>query len=57
MVKFAANNNKSASIKLYPFFTLKGLYLYISFDGIDFSDIITRKRVKKRKTMDISKVI
>lgn len=53
MAKFAAINNKSAFTKLSPFFTLKSLHPYISFDVVDFLDYTTRKRISKRKTIDI----
>ena len=41
IAEFAANNNKSASIKLSPFFATKGLHPHISFDRIDFSNAST----------------
>ena len=40
MVKFIANNNKSASTKLFPFFVIKDLYPLISFDIREFSILV-----------------
>lgn len=57
IVKFAANNNNSTFISLSPFFALKGLYLRISFDIIDFSNITIYKRINKKNAINISKVI
>ena len=53
MAKFTANNNKSASTKLSPFFTSKGLHLHMSFDVVDLLDITTYEQVNKKKAMDI----
>ena len=47
MAKFVINNNKSAFIKLPPFFATKGFYLYISFDIVDLSDTSTYERILK----------
>lgn len=47
MTNFAANNNKSTSIKLSPFFATKNLHLRISFDIVDLSDTNTRERIIK----------
>lgn len=41
--KIYVNNNKSVSIKLFLFFILKGLYLWMNFDVVNFLDIITHK--------------
>lgn len=55
IVKFATNHNNCTSIRFSPFFALKNLYLCISLDIIDFSDIIIYKWINKKKTMDIYK--
>lgn len=47
MVKFAINNNKSAFIKLSPFFVFKNLHLYINFDIVDFFNANTCKQIYK----------
>ena len=57
MAEIAANNNDFVSIKLYPFFPSKGLNLYISFNVINFSNIIIQKRINKKKAINISKAI
>ena len=55
MAEFAANNNISASTKLFLFFTIKGLYLHISFDIIEISDTNTCKQILQQKALDISR--
>lgn len=57
MVKFITNNNKSVSTKLFPFFIFKNLYLYMSFDIVNFSNANTCERINKQKTLDISRNI
>ena len=57
MAEFMTNNNNSSFIKLFPFFALKGLYLYISFDVINLLDITTREQINKKKTINISKTM
>ena len=57
MAKFVANNNDSTSIKLSPFFALRGLHLRINFVVVDLSDTTTRERINKTKTIDISESI
>lgn len=57
MAKFVGNNNNSISTRLFLFFALKRLYLCISFDIIDFSDFIIRKRLNKKKAINIFKAI
>ena len=57
MAKFVANNNDSAFTKLSPFFASRGLHLHMSFDVVDLSDKTTRKRINKKKAIDISKTI
>ena len=54
MVESAVNNNNSASTRLSSFFVSKGLHLRMSFDVIDFSDIITREQIDKKKAINIS---
>lgn len=53
MVEFVDNNNRSASIKLSPFFAIEGLYLYISFDIVELFNANTYKWILKYKTLDI----
>ena len=53
MAKFAANNNKSAFIKLSPFFASKNFYPHMSFDIIDLFDTSTSERIHKQKALDI----
>lgn len=57
IAKFAVHNYKLTSIKLFLFFTIKGLYLYISFDIIDFSNTSIHKRIFKQKALNISRNI
>ena len=57
MAEFAANNNESASTKLFPFFASKGLHPRMSFDIVDLSDASTRERIHKQKALDISRNI
>lgn len=45
MAKFSANNNKLRSIKIFLFFAIKGLHLYISFNKVEFSDADTCKQI------------
>ncbi len=57
MAEFAANNNVSLSTKLSLFFTSRCLHSRMSFDVINFSDTTTRKRINKKKAIDISKTM
>ena len=57
MAEFAANNNDSASIRLSPFFSLRGLYLRMSFNVVDLFDTATRERINKKITINISESI
>ena len=57
MIEFAVNNNNFLSAKLSLFFASKSLYLCISFDIVDFSNITTHKYINKSKTIDISEAI
>ena len=45
MAEFAANNNESASTKLSPFFAIKSLHPYMSFDKAELSDTSICKRI------------
>ena len=54
MAEFAANNNKSASTKLSPFFATKSFYPRMSFDIVDLSNTSTRERILEQKALDIS---
>ena len=40
MAKFVINNNNFSSIKLFLLFTLKNLYLYMSFNIVNLLDTI-----------------
>ena len=53
MAKCTANNNDSSSIRLSPFFALRGLHPRMNFDVVDLSDTITRERINKKKAIDI----
>ncbi len=55
MAKFAANNNKSAFIKLSPFFATKSLHPRMSFDIVDLSNASTCEQILKQKALDISR--
>ncbi len=55
IVEFIANNNKSASTKLSPFFATKGLHFYMNFDIVDLSDASTCEWIFKQKALDISR--
>lgn len=55
MAKFATNKNELASIKLSPFFAVKGFYLHISFNIVNFSNTSICEQIFKHKTLDISR--
>lgn len=55
MTKFATNNNKSASTKLFSFFITKDLHPWISFDIIELSDIIPLKVLLSKKFVIFSR--
>ena len=57
MAEFAANNNDSSSTKLSPFFASRGLHPRMSFDVVDLSDTTTRKRINKKKAINISEAM
>lgn len=54
MAEFAATNNKSAFIKLCPFFVSKDLDPCISFDIVDFYNASICEQILKEKVLDIS---
>ena len=54
MAEFAANNNKSAPIKLFLFFAIKDLNLRMSFNRVELSDASICKRIFNQKALDIS---
>lgn len=54
MAEFAADNNKSASTKLSPFYTKKNLHLRMSLDVVDLSYINTGEQILKQKILDLS---
>ena len=49
IAEFTANNNDSLSTKFFLFFALKSLYLWISFDIINFLDITIYEQINKKK--------
>lgn len=57
MTVFVAYNNNFVFTGLFLFFISKDLYLRMSFDIIDLSDIIFYKKINKKKAIDISKAI
>ena len=57
MIKFVANNNYFLLTKLSPFFTLKSLYLQMSFDIINLLNITTCERINKKKAINISEAM
>lgn len=57
MAKFIANNNKSASTKLFLFITTQNLYLYLSFNIIELSNTSTCKQLPKQNALDISGIM
>ncbi len=57
MAEFATNNNVSLLIKLSPFFTSRDLYLRMSFDIVELSNITTHERINKKKAIDISEIM
>ena len=54
MAQFAANNNKSAFIKLFLFFTIKDLHSRMSFDKVELSNTSTYKQIFNQKVLKIS---
>ena len=54
MAEFAANNNKSNSTKLSPFFATKSLHPRISFDKVELFDASTCEQIFNQKALDIS---
>ena len=57
MAEFAANNNNFLSTRLSPFFALRALHPYISFNVVDLSDTIIREQINKKKGFDISEAM
>lgn len=55
MAEFVANYNILASTQLSPFFAIKGLYLFMSFDIVELFDINICKRILQQKALDISR--
>ena len=55
MAKFAANINNFTSTKLSLFFVLKDLHPCMSFDVINFLDIIICEQINQKKAIDILK--
>ena len=56
MTEFTANNNKSASIKLSLFFTIKSLHPCISFDIVKLSNINICEQIFKQKALDFLEI-
>ena len=54
IAKITANNNKSASTKLFLFFATKNFHLYISFGKVKLFNISTCKQIFNQKALDIS---
>lgn len=50
MSKFIINDNKSIFIKLFIFFALKVLYLYISFNIINFYILQLMSKLIRKKS-------
>lgn len=57
IAKFAANDNNSSFTKLSPFFLSKDLYLYMSFDIINFYNTTICQCINKNKAIDTSKAM
>lgn len=57
IARFARNNNHSVSIKLFPWFARKNLYLHISFDIAHLFNITTDKQMEKKTASDISETM
>ena len=53
MTEFAINECHSITTEIFSFLITKDFNLRMSFDIVDFSAIITRERILKRKTVDI----
>ena len=45
MAEFAINNNESATTKPFPFFAIKSLYFYISFNKVKFFNASIYKQI------------
>ena len=57
MAEFLTNNNKSALIKFFLFFTTKVLHLYMSFEKVKLLDVSICNRIFNQKALDISRNI
>ena len=57
MVKFVANNNNFAFIRLSLFFTSRGLYPHISSDVVDVLDTTTCEQIHKKTAINIFEAI
>ena len=57
MAEFAANNNNFAFTRLFLFSASKSLYLYMSYDIIELSNITICKWINKKKAIHISNLI
>ena len=57
MVEFITNNKNFAFIRLFLFFVLKGLHLFIRFDIVNLLNTTTKEQIYKKKAIDISKSI
>ncbi len=57
IAEFVVNNNVSSLTKLSPFFTSKCLHPCMIFDIINLSDTTIRKRINKKKAIDISETM
>ena len=44
-------------MRLSSFFVLRGLYLWMNFDIVDFLNITTHEQINKKKLIDISKTM
>lgn len=54
MAEFVSNNDESVSTKFSQFFSTKGLYLFINFDIVEFSEANTCERIIEQKAINIS---
>lgn len=50
MLNFEANNNNSLFDKLFSFIASKLLPTHLSFNDVNFSNIINHNQIKKEKT-------
>lgn len=52
MTKFAANNNKLAFTKFFPFFTIEYLHFYINFEIVKLFNTSSYRQIFKQKTLN-----